>query len=315
MPIEDTPWFIGASGVQHPAEVARAVAYAATGGTSGVIGQTDCKIAATATPSNRVVVYPGAASIVSNYSGATAQAYVGVVRIQDHITIDPTTSSGPRSDLIVAQITDPQYGATGFDPNNPNDFKFFNLAVVKGVAAGTKKLYSQTPAIALARIDIPASTATITNAMITDLRQMAVRRSDIQLRTYFPGNDQVMSTGSYSAWGGLIAWFDVPRWATQAHFTTTMSSIEYIHAGTIPSVAGIRGSFGTINDTQNTVIIQDRSTRFMHTHMSLINLDSSFQDMTVGYSIPAVRTRGSGTFQFDYQTSIQVSAHFQEDRQ
>lgn len=315
MPIEDTPWFIGASGVQHPAEVARAVAYAATGGTSGVIGQTDCKIAATSTPSNRVVVYPGAASIVSNYSGATAQAYVGVVRIQDHITIDPTTSSGPRSDLIVAQITDPQYGAAGFDPNNPNDFKFFKLAVVKGVAAGTKKLYSQTPAIALARIDIPASTATITNAMITDLRQMAVRRSDVQMRTYYPTKDLVMPSGSYAPWGGLIFWFDVPRWATQAHFTATMSSIEYIHSGTIPSIAGIMGTFGTRSDNQNTVIIQDKSSRFMHTHMSMINLDSSFQDMSVGYVVQAVKTKGSGIFQLDYQTNMQVSAHFQEDRQ
>ena len=38
MAVEDTPWFIGAAGVLHPAEAARAVAYAAANGSDGVIG-------------------------------------------------------------------------------------------------------------------------------------------------------------------------------------------------------------------------------------------------------------------------------------
>ena len=316
MPIEDTPWFIGAAGVQHPAEVARAVAYASTGGTSGVIGQTDFKVAATGTPSNRVVLYPGAASIVSNYSGATAQAYVGVLRTSDYLTIDPTTSAGGRSDLIIARIKDPQYGASGFDPSNPNAYKFFTLEVVKGVSSSTKRLSNAgSPAIALARIDIPASTATITNAMITDLRQMANRRTDIQMKTYFPGKDMNMSTSSYTAWGGLVFWFDVPRWAVRAHFTANIPSIEYIHSGTARSVAGIRGAFGTKDDGQNTILVATASGRISHVHVSQIELDSSFQDISVGYVIKAQRTAGAGTFQLDYQSAIQVQAYFQEDKQ
>ena len=59
MAVEDTPWFIGAAGVLHPAEAARAVAYAAANGSDGVIGSTDLKVTARPTPNGQVLVAPG----------------------------------------------------------------------------------------------------------------------------------------------------------------------------------------------------------------------------------------------------------------
>lgn len=314
MAVMDTPWFVGAAGVLHPAETARAVAYAACGGSDGVIGVSDFKVTATPTPSNQVRLAPGGVSLVSRYNGATSQAYAGVLRATDYITIDPTTSSGGRSDLIIARIHDPQYGGEPtYDSTNANDFKFFTVEVLKGVAKTTKRLTGHGyPGMALARIDIPASTATITNAMITDLRFKSNRKTDMQKRTVFPTKDFNMNTGGdYARWTDMTAWFDVPMWANKAQFNTVISSIEF--TGTSRTVAGVRTAFGTASDSQNSILVQTSSNRFTHTHLASFNLDSSFQGVDVGLVLQATRTSGTGTFQVDYQSSIQVEAFFSEE--
>lgn len=307
------PWGIGQAGVKHSAEVARAVAYASSNGSDGVIGSTDLRINATPTPGSRVTLMPGAVNMVSRYSGVVGQAYVGVVNSLDYITIDPTTSAGGRSDLIIARVRDPQYGSvSGYDPANPNNFKFFTIEVVKGVASGTKRLYGHNyPGVALARIDIPSSTATITAGMITDLRQMSNRKTDRQVRPAFPSGDLNIPTTGYRAWpGSTVAMFDVPLWATRAVVTTHISSIEYIGNGR--TVAGVRGVFGTLTDTENTIIVQSTAGRFQHTHVSSFNLTSGFRGIDVGYQLQGYRTYNTGMFQLDYQSSLVFDATFLE---
>lgn len=313
MGVLTVPWGIGQAGVKHSAEVARAVAYASSNGSDGVIGSTDLRINATSTPGSRVTIMPGAVNMVSRYSGVVGQAYVGVVNSLDYITIDPTTSAGGRSDLIIARVRDPQYGSvSGYDPANPNNFSFFTIEVVKGVGSNTKRLIGHTyPGVALARIDIPASTATITQGMITDLRQKSNRKTDRQVRPVFPSGDLNMPTAGYSTWpGATFVSFDVPLWATRAVITTHISSIEYI--GTTRSAGGIRGVFGPSADPQNTVVIQSSPGRFSHSHVSEFSLTSGFRGVDALYALQGWRTVGTGTFQLDYQSSLVFDATFLE---
>ena len=314
MAVENVPWFIGAEGVLHPAEAARAIAYAGANGSDGVISPTDLKIQATTTPNDRVTVAPGAVNLISRYPGASAQAYTGVVRSQSDIQIAPTSSAGGRSDLIVARVRDPQYGSvSGYNPSQPNDFDFFRVEVMQGVPSTIKRLADHSyPAMALARIDIPASTATITNAMITDLRYKSNKKVDIQVRTIFPGVDSNASKTGYAAWPpNSTAWFDVPFWATHATFTANIPGIEF--TGTVRSTMGIRGAFGNLLDTDNTIVVQSAPGRVSHTHVSAIKLTGGFRGVSAGYRIEAYQTTGNGNYQLDYQSGLQITAYFTED--
>lgn len=315
MAVEDTPWFIGAAGVLHPAETARAVAYAAANGSDGVVGSTDLKVTARPTPNGQVLVGAGAVNLLSRYSGAASQAYTGVVRTQEAVNIDPTSSAGGRSDLVVARVRDPQYGSVaGYDPNNPNAFGFFTIEVVKGVSSSFKRYGPEVgyPVMALARIDIPASTATITNAMITDLRFKSNARSDIQVRTIFPGDDNNAAVSQYAPWPqNTIAWFDVPPWATRAVFTVHIPGIEF--TGSMRSALGVRGKFGTQIDTQNTIVLQSTSGRVGHTHVSEYRLPTGSRGLPVGYVLEAWQTSGNGGYQIDYQSAVQYVGYFFED--
>lgn len=313
MPVEDTPWFIGHEGVLHPAEVARSVAYAAANGSTGVVGRGDLKVGATGTPSNRVVIYPGAVNLVSGYAGATSQAYVGVIRSSAYATIEPTTSAGRRSDLVVARVRDPQYGdKLGFDPANPNNFDFFTIEVWKGVSATTKRILDPTyPAMALARIDIPASTATITQSMITDLREKSNRKTEIQVRTYFPAGDLNAPVSGYGNWpSNNLATFSVPLWATQAVIEVLIPGIEF--TGSKRSTLGVRGAFGPLADGQNSIVVQTLPGRVMHAHISNFRLNSGFRGVDANYQLQAYHSSGNGSFQLDYQSILQYKATFTE---
>ena len=137
-----------------------------------------------------------------------------------------TGSSGGRSDLVVARITDPQY--EGQPPADPDDFDYAYVDIIQGVSSSTRSardLNLSYPAIALARIDLPASTGTVQASHITDLRELAQPRSVRFLRAYAlvsgDGSFELTSTGENgAAWPepqdlpSMGAWrVDVPEWA------------------------------------------------------------------------------------------------------
>ena len=257
MAVEDTPWFIGAAGVLHPAKAARAVAYAAANGSDGVIGSTDLKVTARPTPNGQVLVAPGGVNLISRYPGASSQAYTGVVRTQEAVSIDSTSSAGGRSDLVVARVRDPQYGSVaGYDPANPNNFGFFTIEVVKGVSSSFKRYTTELgyPAMALARIDIPASTATITNAMITDLRFKSAIKTWRRAYPTFPTSAQPLGTNTADWLVTGQPMVSVPVWATTCNVICHIEGIykptaDYIRGEVKITVGGI--STDQVSLTQN----------------------------------------------------------------
>ncbi|MCD9904640.1 hypothetical protein LUR56_40210 [Streptomyces sp. MT29] len=153
----------------------------------------------------------------------------------DSVDIEPTGADGPRSDLIIARVEDPYGGETWPEPEDPEVGPYVFTRVIPDVPIGTTSIRDIEPdstAITLARIDLPASTSSVTAARIVDLRQMARPRSESR-RLYL-----------YSAWAtpddlGLItdAWEDfplgarwtqaVPEWATHVSVHAQLTGVRH----------------------------------------------------------------------------------------
>lgn len=226
MAVDRVPYFVG-GGAEHSPEVVRQSLYDSMGGAEGVSSWDGLKVYAQTVPTNSVRVIPGGAVLNNRYVGGGGQAYSARNATQTTLGISPTGSGGGRTDLVVLRVLDPQY--EGNPPADPTNFDYTRLEVIQGVPAGTTKFKSLNrsyPAIELAKITIPANTATITPAMITDLRKVARPRTHTETRalSIITGQeDTINSTLTYpdgetwpeaaeDAWG----FFDIPEWATRA---------------------------------------------------------------------------------------------------
>ena len=170
----DLPW-VASGSAEIPMDVARAFTYAATDGLSGIIGQpfsNVLKISQTSTPSGNVETSAGAFVVISKFVGASNESYVG--RNDSTVTTAvPATTASARSDLVYAHITDPAQAG------QPATASVVQTRVITGVPAGTTNLnavsgYETQTGLALARIDRPSGTATVTQAQIIDLRTSAL---------------------------------------------------------------------------------------------------------------------------------------------
>lgn len=235
MPLDSVPWFVG-GGAQHSPEVARTLAFAATGGKQGVISPGDLKVTPTSVPGNSVQVSVGSAVIPSRNATGRNQSYIARMNTADTAAIAATSSSGGRSDLVVIQIEDPWVsGEPWQDPSDPTVGPYVFTRVISNVPAGTTDLnnvsgYSGRTAITLARIDIPASTGTITSSMITDLRSIANPRSERTVVSgVLTGAERVLSTDTWQSFPvNNISNVYVPTWATHAvvRLETTVRAIS-----------------------------------------------------------------------------------------
>lgn len=230
MAFDGVPWLIG-GGAEHSPEVARLLAFAAVGGAEGVLTPAAMKVRPLAVPGTAVRIDPGPASILNRSVGGEDQAYVARNSTSTQVDIGRTPSSGGRSDLIVARVEDPNMAGELWGP--PASVKagpYIHARVIAGVPAGTKRLqdvpgYANHSAITLARIDIPASTGTITESMIVDLRRLCTVRSSRASRqansTGTPvstgRNALVTASQQFIRWPDVALWqIETPAWATHA---------------------------------------------------------------------------------------------------
>ncbi|WP_159795636.1 hypothetical protein [Puerhibacterium puerhi] len=195
-------------------------------GTSGVGTPTSFKVTPTTTPGPNIRVFPGIGAANSAYSGGTFQSYVLFGGSSTDIRITPTGSSGGRTDLVIARIKDPQYEGTW--PADPQAMDYAYIDVIEGVpanTAGTHGLGLQYPCIALARINIPANTATITADMITDVRRLVAPRSNRIIEATVPGGNSALTSTSKTRWTSWLPTVYVPQWATKVQVTAHLSSL------------------------------------------------------------------------------------------
>lgn len=226
---DSVPWFVG-GGAEHSPEVARLLAYAATSGAEGVVSPGDLKVLPLNVPGSSVRVSLGAALIRNRAAGGTAQTYVARNPIEDVVAIAATGSGGGRSDLIVAQIEDPfMAGEPWQDPADPKVGPYIFTRVISNVPAGTTSLqglsgYRGRSAVVLARIDLPASTGTVTAGMIVDLRKVALPRSSRALSLQAGTVAQLNATTEVSFPQNRLA-VAIPEWATRLTGVVTANGI------------------------------------------------------------------------------------------
>lgn len=255
MALENVPWAV--TGAEVTAAVARQQLFDSTSGAEGVSSIGAMKVQALQTPGPKVRIAPGGATLNNRYTGGAGQSYSARNATQTEIPITATGSAGGRTDLVVLRILDPEF--EGQAPENPDEFSYTRISVIEGVSTAIKSardLNLAYPAIALARITIPASTATITNAMITDLRVKANPRTHEVTR---PKAAVVSSAETLSALRENGEWFpnaggeqriDIPEWATRMQIMAEWIMIEERSGNTygrcwVEYGAGVGGLNGT----------------------------------------------------------------------
>lgn len=214
--VDEVPWAMG-GGAENSAASARLATYAATGGAQGVILPGDLKVTPLDVPGAGVQIAAGGALVRNRAQGGGAETFVTRVAAPGDFTgLAGTGSSGGRSDLIISEVLP-----------NATDGRYHRVDVVSGVPAGTKRLqdvaqYAGRSAETLARIDYPASTSTVTAAMIADLRRVARPRTETQ-ETVLRTADVELTGTSRMTWPVPTFDVDVPEWATHVVLTVTLA--------------------------------------------------------------------------------------------
>ncbi|MFJ1837835.1 hypothetical protein ACIOJ9_28695 [Streptomyces sp. NPDC088175] len=209
-------------GGTHEARAFRMMIRDLARGSQGVTEGDDLRVRQMTTPGAGVRVVDGSAII----TGATAgQGSYTQYNVGDQVVpVAPTTASA-RSDLVCLRVEDPEYEGTR-DPEK-DEIGYFHI--VSNVAATATTPPAGMTAVPLARLDIPANTAIITDAMIKDVRRVANPRRDRTLYTAFPSS---LSTLGYSddkwhTWPTAGRWnVAVPSWATNAKVVVTIGGLR-----------------------------------------------------------------------------------------
>ena len=216
MALRPVQWAIG-NGAENSVELARASLYVGSNGATGIVGINDFKVSALPTPGAAVRVAKGTGVIASNYPGTFGQSYAVQEQSFTDVPVAATGSSGAAVKYVYVLIEDTQY--SGQTPPSVEDGPYNSYQV-------TTTLPTAQPYLLLARINQPASTATIQNTHITDLREVANPRKQPELRTYalLAGDTTVLTnTNAYpggATWPVAVeeAWGEIPipSWATRA---------------------------------------------------------------------------------------------------
>ena len=252
MAMEQVPYLVG-GGFEHSEKIMRAALAAATSGAEGIMNAGEFKVKPTSVPGSNVAIAPGNALLRNTHE--VGQTYACRANEETEIPIQATGSSGARTDLIVARIDDPMYGVGegSFDPETWEAAKF---EVIQGVPASTKtaaQLNLSYPAIALARITLPKSTGTVTAGMITDLRQVALPRTQRHLFTHNLSNEESdainppVGDEMGEAWPNVFWNFTIPDWATRVRVRALLGGVRveekapnnygnlFVRFGTVPT--------------------------------------------------------------------------------
>lgn len=234
---DSVPWTIG-GGAKHSTNVGRLVAYAAFGGKEGIVGSGDLLVREMNPPGPQVRVLPGACSIINRAAGIEYEAYACRLPIQDEIDVPPTDASGAAHYMVVGRVENPHIEGEPWNP--PADpvvgpYMYTRLIPCNATAETIADLPAQYQAqslLPLARLDLPANTYVVTQAMVTDLRRMySPRIKRIQRIINLPNGAPAerMNTDAFTVFPNQSYWTEyIPGWATVAQVTGWMSSTRLV---------------------------------------------------------------------------------------
>ena len=297
-------------GGRVPASMLRMVAWVATSGASGIVQPTDLRVRALTTPGGAVSVAPGGAVIATRYSNSTAQQSYMVANDQSFNVTIPAAGASGRTDYVILRINDPQYaGQARADPET--------ALYCEGVTVAS--LPTTYPYVPLAKIVIPANTAAITNAMITDLRKVANPRKERHLFAYdlSAANADLLTTEE--TWPNVVHYVDIPEWATRAHIVATYAQVLVPAGSNQQGWLGARLSGGGTGVNSPTTRF-DGSAPASRTRQTFVAAGDIYVPAQMrGYANGEVRTRATvsaddtdGRLKLDAGSAVVVDIEFRE---
>lgn len=225
-----TPAWMVDGGALLNGNVLRIAALAATLGAQGIVSPLDCLVTQTGTASAGILINGGTVVVLGQEIGQQG-SYIGYNVGTDATLTIAATGGSPRSDLIVIRAEDPTFSGSPW--GGPASGQILFPRVISGVSSSATVPPGGISAIALARIDIPATTSIITNAMIHDVRQVAVPQTSAGVLTQAgpgsPSNSGTTSTAVQWPTGALWS-VAIPSWATQ--MTAQWTVCEVLWNGT-----------------------------------------------------------------------------------
>ena len=231
----NTPWAL--DGALIPSSLARLGQYVATGGAEGIAQLSDLKVVPLDTPGNGIKIYSGGAAVLNRYQGETPdQSYMVYTATGEILGAGqmPASSGSARSHLVCVVVGDPEFTSVGHpfmlatDPpaGTENTFQYVRTVIIQNVPSNTTsfdQLNLNYPGYALARLDVPASTTTITSGMIVDLREMAAPRNKTEqwhVSASVADPLSVAVANTYEYWpDNSRKLIPIPKWASYCYIT------------------------------------------------------------------------------------------------
>ncbi|MFB7649462.1 hypothetical protein ACFC0S_15600 [Streptomyces sp. NPDC056084] len=212
------------TGATHSAQSFRMMIRDLAGGSEGVTQGGDLRVSPLTVPAGGVQVGDGSAIIQGR--AVPSQGHYTAYNIGSQVVPIAPTGAAARNDLIVLRVLDPQYEG-GRDPAK-DPIVFFD--VIPGVPPLIQQVPAGYSAIPLAVVYMPANTATVTAAMIKDLRQVANPRRLGRTYTASPAGDQDWPgnpQGQWVAWPPVARWdIPVPAWAVSLRAQMTIAGVQ-----------------------------------------------------------------------------------------
>jgi hypothetical protein len=298
------------NGATHSAEQFRALVKDLSSGAEGITEGDDLKVTQLSTPGGGVQVAEGSGVILGRVS-AFQGTYAARNQGSETVSIAATGGS-PRSDMVILRVEDPEYEGS-LDPA-VDDINYFQ--VISNVSSSATTIPDGRTGIPLARIDIPASTSTITNAMIVDLRQIAQPRRERTQYIHSPSGSSTgisNTNGSYSYFSTEGGWnVPVPAWASKAIINIDVAQLRY---SSNQFTGYLRATFGASLSLQP-VILDDNQTNVRRATMFVadtLTIPDAYRGTTQLLRPQATGTTGNvGTVSVDVSTTFRYDVEFIE---
>lgn len=299
------------NGATHPAEQFRMFARDLARGAEGITEGDDLKVTELGTPGASVQVAAGSGMVKGRVS-ATQGHYAVCNTAAVNVAIAANGGGSTRYDMVILRVEDPEYEGT-LDPVT-DDINYFD--VVSGVSSTATEIPGGLTGIPLARIAIPASTSTITDAMITDIRQVANPRRERQLLTQSPASLSTLITGTsgtYSYFSTAAGWnIAIPDWATTVRIRLDIGSLR-LATGVV--FGNVRATFGA-SLTMQPVVVDDNATgtrRMPQMVADTLTVPAAYRGTTQLLRAQAAGQAGNaGSMSVDSSTTLVADVEFFE---
>ncbi|MFE6474602.1 hypothetical protein [Streptomyces rochei] len=299
------------NGATHSAQQFRMMIRDLANGAEGITQGDDLKVTQRSTPGGGVVIGDGSGVIRGR-----ANAFQGHYSICNIGSVDvpiAATGAAGRSDMLIIRVEDPEYEGS----LNPATDQIVYPQVISNVSSSATTIPDSRTGIPLARIDIPANTSTITNAMITDLRRVANPRRRRDVYTQSPASQSTAigasTTYSYFSTAAGIN-FSVPDWATKAIVKIDISPLRYALGNFWGQLSA---TFGSSLATQTILLDDDQGTgirRIPAIVADTLTIPSSYRGTTqlLRARASAFSTGQAGRIYVDQGTTIVYDVQFEE---